>query len=481
MAGTRKLAPLLLALAACSEPAGTKVTPTDRFAVPAAVAVQARASGGHALLVASGNYDLRYEGATGGTLLSVNPALAPEGSAAAGGGALVKYGEGAHVGSFAGQLVLADAASCPVPAGDPAPPPEALLVTRFADQLWRLPVGPDGQVDPCEGSRCVVKTDARLKDPFSLALACRPDGGRRTAFMGYLRVAQLDSLGATGWLTEVDLDDPDSPTRSFTFGTSPLAGMAYDGEQDRLYVLSQPLLAAPVFIVDLFPCPDTMVDGTPTPTPLASCPPPTATFVDLDSAQRGLELQDIALSNPQAGLGRRAYVSARVYDPVVASLLLARPAADVTGVLLVLDLAPGLSGRPSLQVLRMVETGLGASQVRVLPVRDAGGGPPRRDVVVVSSITDGMVTVYDDEAGEVVRVLPVDEATGAPEAGRGPFGMAVVRQPGATPAEDVARVYVAASQTQQVGIIDVPLATPGQAHALRDGATGALVRIGGLQ
>jgi len=57
----------------------------------------------------------------------------------------------------------------------------------------------------------------------------------------------------------------------------------------------------------------------------------------------------------------------------------------------------------------------------------------------------------------------------------------VVRQPGATPAEDVARVYVAASRTQQVGIIDVPLSSPGQAHVLRDGATGALVRIGGLQ
>jgi hypothetical protein len=44
MDGMRRLAPLLLALAACSEPSAVKVTPTDRFAVPASLAIQARAS-----------------------------------------------------------------------------------------------------------------------------------------------------------------------------------------------------------------------------------------------------------------------------------------------------------------------------------------------------------------------------------------------------------------------------------------------------
>jgi hypothetical protein len=468
MAATHRLAPLLLVLAACSEPAGVKVSPTDRFVVPATLAVQARASGGHALLVASGNYDLAYDGATGGTLLSVDP----QGSAVAGGGALVKYGEGTHLASYAGQLVVADQDSCPRPAGEPAPAPEALLATRFADQLWRVPLGADGAVGPCEGPECTVKIDSRLKDPFGLALACRPDGRRRTAFMGYLRIAQLDDRGFTGWLAEVDLNGTAAPSRTIEIAPSPLAGMAYDGLNDQLFVLGQPLNAAQVIILDLFPCP--------APTPISECPRPTKKEVVLGSQQSGLELQAIALSNQQAGLGRRAYVSARVYDPVLASLLQARPSADVAGALLVLDLEPDLSGRPSLRLLRTVQTGLGASQVQVLPVRDPLGGPPRRDVVVVSSITDGMLTVYDDEAGEVVRVIPIDQASGAPEAGRGPFGLAAVRLPGATPAEDLARVYVAASREQVVGIVDVPLAAPGQARVLRD-AGGKLIRIGGLQ
>jgi len=496
MAGMHRLAPLLMALAACSEPAAVKVSPTDRFAIPATLAVMERQAGGHALLVASGNYDLSYDGATGGTLLSVDPRPytgplvqpIPDPPVDTGGslgrldGALLKYGEGAHVGSYAGQLAVVDGASCPLPVPAtgprPVPPPEALLATRFADQLWRLPVGVDGAVDPCAGPDCTVKIDARLKDPFGLALTCRPDGRRRTAFMSYLRVAQLDGPGASGWLVEVDLNQAATPSRALNLGVAPLAGMAYDGLQDQLYVLGQPLLAAPVYVIDLYPCPPEP------PTPLASCPLPTYTVVDLSSALAGLELQAIALSNPQPGLGRRAYVSARVYDPVLASLLQDRPAADVAGVLLVLDLEPGLTGRPSLRVLRWVYTGLGSSQVQVLPVWDPGGtlaGPPRRDVVVVSSIGDGALTVYDDEAGEVVRVIPVDETTGAPEAGRGPFGLATARLAGATAAEDVARVYVAASRAQVVGVVDVPLGAPGQARALRDAATGALTRIGGLQ
>jgi hypothetical protein len=458
----RRLAPLLLALAACGEPNAVKMSPTDRFAIPATVAVTARQDGGEALLVASGNYDLLYDGATGGTLLSVDPRPAADGgSLGAAGGALVKYGEGAHVGSYAGQLVVVDPTTCPGPDAA-ARPREALLSTRFSDQLWRLPVGVNGEVAPCEGPSCTVRLDPALKDPFSLALACRSLGGRRSAFLSYLRIAQIGATVA-GWLVEVDLGDPAAPTRNIPLGSNPLAGMAYDDENDRLFVLGQPLLAAPVYALDLHPC----TDG------LATCPLPVVTAVDLSTTLAGLELQSIALSNPQAGLGRRAYVSARVYDANLAALLQGRPAADVEGLLLVLDLEPDLTGRPSLKVLTTARTGLGSSQLQVLPVR-AG----RRDVVVVSSVTDGMLTVYDDEQGEVVRVIPVDTATGAPEAGRGPFGLAMALRSGVTPAE--ARVYVAASREQVVGVVDVPLDAPGEAHALRD-VTGALVRIGGLE
>lgn len=466
----RRLAPLLLVLAACSEPAAVKVTPLDRFAFPASLALLDRQAGGQALLVASGNYDLTYDAKTGGTLLSVDPRLAADGgSAIAGGGALVKFGEGEHVASYAGQLALVDGSTCP---GVTAP--QVLLATRYADQIWRLPVGVNGEVAPCQGDRCAFAVDNRLKDPFGVALACRPDGQRRSAFVSYLRVAEVGGVSQGGWLAEIDLDDPASPTRVVPVGSAVMSGMAYDEVTDQLYVVGQPLLSAPIYILDLAPCGGVA---------LAACALPGISVFDLSFVMPGLELQAIAFSNRQAGLGRRAYVSARVYDATLAALIGARPAADVSGVLLVLDLEPDLTGHASFQVLNIVETGLGASQLQVLPARApsaAAPTTPRRDVVAVTSITDGMLTVYDDDTGDVVRVIPIDATTGAPEVGRNPFGMAAVKIPGATPADDVARIYVAASREQVVSIVDVPLDAPGQAHLLED-ASGAAIRIGGLQ
>jgi hypothetical protein len=468
----RWLALPLLALAACGEPAAARVTPTDRFAFPTSVELTSRVDGGGtALVVASGNFDLTYDGATGGTLLSVDPALAADGgSAIAGGGALVRLGEGAHVGSFVGQVAVVDAASC-AGTGTAARPPEVLVTTRFADQVWRVPLGLDGALDACSGAGCTVPVDARLHDPFGLTLACRPDGQRRSAFVSYLRTAQLDTGVVAGWLTEVDLDAPGALARTIAVGPYALAGMAYDDRTDRLFVLGLPVLAAPIYTLDLAPCP----------AGVAACPTPSVAVVDLANAMAGLELQAIALSNHQAGLGRRAYVSARVYDAALAARLGGRPSADVAAVLLVLDLEEDARGFPALRVLRIVPIGLGPSQVKVLPVRaPLGGTVPRRDVVVVTSSVDGVVTVFDDEQGQVVRIIPLDGSTGAPEAGRSPFGLAAERLAGATPAEDVARVYVAAYQANVVSVVDVPLDVPGQAHALRD-AAGTLIRIGGLQ
>ncbi len=474
----RWLASLLLVLVACGESSAARVTPTDRFIFPASVAVTAR-PGGSALLVASGNYDLTYDGATGGTVLSVDPALAPAGSAGLAGGALRKLGEGAHVGSLVGELAVVDAATCPG-WGTAGEAPVALVTTRFADQIWRLPLGLDGTLGPCQGSGCTVDVAPQFHDPFGLTLACRADGLRRSAFVSYMRTASVSGSGAIGWLAELDLDDPAAPARPIKvdtdvfFGTAGFAGMAYDGRADRLFALGQRVLTAEVFILDLAPCPPQAA--------LATCPLPIVSVVDLYPALGGLDLQAIALSNHQDGLGRRAYVTARVYDPTLAALLRGRPSNDMGAVLLVLDLEEDLTGRPSLRVLRVVPIGLGASQVRVLPVRApaAVGGLPRRDVVVVSSATEGVVTVYDDQEA-VARTIPIDGTTGAPEAGRSPFGLAVDPTLYGTAAAPVARVYVAAVQQALVSVLEVPLDSPGQAHALRDPATGALVRIGGLK
>lgn len=456
------LSPLLLALVACGEPSAVRPPPTDRFAFPSAVAVTARASGGTALVVASGNYDLTYDGAGGGTVLAVDPSDwdpgTGRGSAGRPGGALDLLGEGARVGSFTGELVVADAATCPK-ADTTGQAPEVLLATRFADEIWRLPLTLDGHAGPCPQG-CVVPTEAKLHDPFGVALACRPDFSRRSAFVSYLRVALLSGVFETGWLVEVDLDRPATAPRSISLGNAALGGMAYDGEKDRLYVVGRPLLSSPVHVLDLTPCP----------AGLAACPAPAINTVDLALSLPGLELQSIALSTPQAGRGRRAYVSARVYDPTLASLIGIRPAADIGAVLLVLDLQENASGVPAMTVLDEVPVGMGTGQVLVLPPR-----PGLRDLVVVSGSADGVLTVYDDEQGEIARAIPMDTTTGAPEVGRAPYGLAAELLPGGT----VARVYVAASLQAVVGMVDVPLAQPGQAQVRR--AAGAPIRIGGLQ
>lgn len=443
------LAPFLLAVAACAEPSATRTTPLDRFAGPSAVALTA---GGQALVVASGNYDLSYDGVDGGTVISVDPVA----SARYGGGALAPLGEGAHVGSFTGELVAVDADTCPT--SDPANQlPEVLVATRFADQVWRLPLGAGGTLAPCTGAACVLPIDANLHDPFALTLAC--SATRRSAFVSYLRTASVGGSALVGWIAQVDLDHP-GDTRVLRAGNDPTSGMAYDATTDRLYVMGRTSLAANVFVMDLTPCP----------TGLAACATPVVTGADLSLTLEGLDLQSIALSNPQAGLGRRAYVSARLYDPALGKLLGVRPGADIGAALLVLDVEENRAGHPALTILDVIPVGMGASQVKVLPVR-----PGLRDVVVVSSAVEGVLTVYDDDTG-LTRTIPIDQRTGAPEAGRGPFGLAVALQPGGT----TARVYVAASQQGVVGIVDVPLATPGLAAAPRD-AAGALLRIGGLQ
>ncbi|MCM2333907.1 MAG: hypothetical protein NDI82_08150 [Anaeromyxobacteraceae bacterium] len=459
----------LLVLAACAEPSAVRTTPTDRLVGPSAVAVTTPASGGTALLVVSGNYDLTYDGANGGTLLSVDPAdwdpvTGTGGSAGRPGGELLKYGEGAHVGSFTGELAVADAVTCPVKPGDPARAPEAIVPTRFADEVWRLPLSLEGEVSPCPAG-CLVPTDPDLHDPFGATLACRPDGLRRSAFVGYLRTAAVAGVFEKGWVVEVDLDDPASANRSIQVGDAGLGGMAYDALTDRLYVLERRLLAAPIHILDLTTCPSG----------LAACPTPASARVTLDTAILGLDLQSMALSNPQPGvLGRRGYVSARVYDASLASLFQARPTNDIGAVLLVLDLEENASGRPAMTVLNVVPVGMGTGQVLVLPAR-----PGLRDLVVVSGATDGVLTVYDDEQGVVARAITMDDETGAPEAGRGAYGLAmepVTKADGA-----YARVYVAASQQAAVGVVEVPLARPGHAQVARMPSTGELRRIGGLQ
>jgi hypothetical protein len=241
--------------------------------------------------------------------------------------------------------------------------------------------------------------------------------------------------------------------------------MAYDALTDRLYAIGRFAgLYAPLNIVELPACVHTA----------SGCPVARVQTIDLYQSLAGAELVGIALSNPQPGRGRLAYISARIYDESYARATQARPPWDIGGALLVVELNDGVTGVPSARVRQVVPIGLGAGSVRVLPVR-----PGLADIVVVPSTGDGTLQIYDDEVGAVVRVVSLDQVTGAPEAGRHPSAMAVDDR------GTEALVYVAAFTDWTVSILRVPLATPSTADLLRHPAgvpqAGKPIRIGSVQ
>jgi hypothetical protein len=481
----RRAALLLpLALAACDENLAHTQPPMDHFFFPGGVALtpvsggNVVSGGNQALLVVSANFDLRYDKEQGATILSVDPGVYDEatstgGSAGRPDGALVKLGPGAQLGSFAGPVAIAGRSDCPGmdPAlGDAA----AFVASRYTRKLYRFPVGADGSVAPCTPERlCQFGLDKDLLDPAPVGLACRPDGLRSSLWVSYLRSPWVGTVGpGTGWLSEFDLSDLASEPRTIALAPGPVGDMAYDAQTDRLYAVGRFAgLTAPLFILDLPPCKHDE----------AGCLTPRVQTVDLFQSVGGAELIGIALSNPQPGRPRLAYISARLYDASYAAAIQGRPSFDVGGALLVVELEESVAGEPLARVRQVVSLGLGAGTVRVLPVRPGLG-----DLVVVPSSGDGTVQVFDDEIHAISRVVTVDEYTGAPEVGRAPFSMAVDgRDTNGDGVVDEALVYVAAFTGWTVSVLSVPLYDPASADLLRHPAgsplAGKPLRIGSPQ
>ena len=442
---------LLLVLPACNEHLAHPAPPMDRFFFPSGLALTPVAGGNQALLVVSANFDLRYDKQEGATLLSVDPSdTAVGGSLGRADGVLAKLGPGAQLGSYAGTVGVADEVTCPGALGGP----QAFVASRYTHRLYRFPLQ-DGAVAPCSLAKlCQFDLEPDLYDPAPVGLACRADGARRSLWVSYLRSPWIGGFQpGTGWLSEFNIDNLNAEPRTIALAPGPVGDMAYDGQFDRLYAVGRFAgLSAPLYILDLPACSHDHED----PTGKKDCPTARVQTVDLYSALRGAELVGIALSNPQPGRPRMAYVSARVFDETYAASTASRPPFDIGGALLVLELEEGVSGEPSARVRQVVPIGLGAGLVRVLPKR-AGLG----DLVVVPSAGDGSLYLFDDETHEVVRIISVDQGTGAPEAGHAPYGL-VVEDRGAE-----ALVYVAAFADWTVSVLRVPLASPDEADLLR--------------
>ncbi len=469
---------ILLALSACDENLSHTQPPMDHFFFPVGIALtpvaggNTAASGNQALLVVSSNFDLRYDKQEGATLLSVDPGLYDPatglGSAGRPNGDLLKLGPGAQLGSYAGPVAIADGVTCPGLTGGP----QAFVASRYTRKLYRFLVQ-DGAVAPCSLDRpCQFDLDKDLLDPAPLGLACRSDGLRQSLWVSYLRSPRVGNVRpGTGWLSEFDLGDLGKQPRTIALAPGPVGDMAYDAQNDRLYAVGRFAgLTAPLYILDLPACVHHHKDAQGVP----DCPTARVQTVDLYPSLRGAELVGIALSNPQPGRPRLAYISARVYDESYAAATQSRPPFDIGGALLVVELEEGVSGEPSGRIRQVVPIGLGAGMVRVLPVRSGLG-----DLVVVPSSGDGSLYVFDDQTHAVSRIVSLDEATGAPEAGRIPSSITV---------EDrgtEALVYVAAFSDWSVSILRVPLANPDEADLVRHPAgsplAGKPLRIGRAQ
>ena len=403
--------------AACGEAAKPQPGPLDRLYLPTGLAVQ-----DHRLVAVSSNGDLRYDDATGGSVIALDPSELDT----------VRVDGAVNIHSFGGDLAIADPAVCTSLAD-----PLAIVATRGSNTLNAVAISSSGALS-CESAtaRCGIPLSGSFVDPLAVAVAC--GHGRQRAFVGYLR-----SPSGEAWITEYDLVS--GALRNALVGAGPIRGFAYDRAHDRLYMTGLATSApTPLRWIDLAGC---EIDATPG---AGGCTVGQATIPTFAS---GLELRSIALANPFSGAPQRAFLTGRLYDAAAAVTAGGRT-VDYGGALLVVDLVENAFGGVDVQLVNSLPIGKGAQDVRVLPSR----GATRRDVVAALAIDDGEVWIYDDETLSL-RPFLRSGVTGAPELGHQPYGLAVDPVPIGT----IARLYVGAFTESFVTPIDVPLEAPDQA------------------
>jgi hypothetical protein len=478
-ARTRTLSLALLLLAGgCHDAVPVVPPPLDRFYFPTSIALRhpgscaAGTPGCTQLLVASSNFDLRYDPTNGGTVLAVDVESALEGSLpdAAPTLPLNAILGTAQVGSFTGELAVLDETTC---TNWDAAHPQVLVTSRSQRALYRLDLSTGGALD-C-GAACKVPLDTTLADPYGVTVACgnypaappidgsppdlAPKDQQFLAFISYLRAPS-----AEGWLSRVDLTGG-APRTQIDLGFDPIATTAFDPARGLLYTTAHfgTLGTAPLRAYDL---------AAPQVQPI------TANLFDII---RGAELTDLALSSD----GTRAYVALRIYDPALAISLNARPAADLAAALAVIDLSQLLSGAPAASaILRVVPVDRGASEVRTLARPTIPPAVAVRDLVAIASPDDNTVTLYDDETGRVAQVIgacgspgaaaaPQPCAPGDPALGKQPFSLAFESLPALPDGTAQARLFVASFDRSWVNVLTFDPTHPSEPVKLPDPATPA--------
>lgn len=396
----------LAAGTACSDVAPHDPGPTDTFYRPMGIGVYAGD-----LVVASSNSDLRYDAATGGSVISVDPVSG-------------KLGGGMNIQSFAGEMAIADPSVCP----GIGPGALAAVPVRGANLLYLVQVGAGGGLT-CDG--CDVSLGGQLfVDAFAVGVACSPavDGARpiARAYVGYLR-----AVNAQAWISEVDLVT--HTVRSNSYGLGQMLGFAYDAGRKRLYAAQSPQGIRWIDLAGDCALDVPEIDG--------GCHGGAAVL------PAGLQAVAIALSTPDPTFPvRRLYVLARVYDANAAASAGVR-AGDVNGVLLVTELVDDLAGQTQINIVKEIPVGYGPASLALLPHR-AG----QRDVVAAVAGDDPVLLLFDDDTD--ASVVIGRDALGHSWLGSEPYGLAVDPVPSA----GLAHVYVGSYVENFVSLVDVQLA-----------------------
>lgn len=411
----------LAAAAACSQETSVAAGPTSTFYRPTGVGVHAGK-----LVVASSNGDLRYDGATGGSVISVDPAVDR-------GGGFAGFAGGVNIQSFAGEMAIADPGACPDIDAQVYPQAVAIVPVRGENLLYLLAVDGGGAVS-CSGCGVLVGGTDRV-DPYFTGLACRPpdvQGDRfARAYLGFLR-------SATGAATIAQIDltkaiTADGAIQSASFGNGNVRGFAYDADRRRLYLaVSGNGSGSQLRWIDF--AGDCRIDLDPT---VGGC------AVGNAPLPGALEATGIALSTPDPAFPRRrAYVTARLADTAAGG-------TNAEGFLLVADLVDDVAGNTRLQVVNEVPVGTGPVKVVVLPKIPSRAG--LRDVVGVLVADDALLWLVDDETG--ARVSIGRDASGHPKLGSAPATLAV----DPSPLGSLAHLYVSSFGESFVTQIDVQI------------------------
>jgi hypothetical protein len=445
---------LLLALA-CSDTTPSSPPFTDRFYYPTGLAIRHEPPGclggdgcQTQLLVASSNFDLRFDSATGGTVMDVAAAIQQPLQPLLPGAGGAQLGL-ARIGSFAGELAILDESSCAGWQTTLGNSPQALVASRSQNALYRLTIDTTGQLTCGEG--CVVPLEGTFGDPYGVTVACGDFG--KLAFVTYLRTPNSE-----GQLSQIDLTN-NARTQRDLGSISPAHGTVFDPISTRLFVTER------FGVVGSSPLRWFSLAAT-----------EATSKTDIYSLIRGAEVRGMALSTDGDATTStppsRGYLAVRIYDADVATSTGVRPSADVGGALAVMDLTQDPSGQPAMRLLNVVPIDRGASEIRIVPRLDPATGLQKvvagtrlRDLVAVTCTDDNTLTLYDDDTGPVSGAVskvfdicggipgqlePPPCPLGDPLTGKQPFGLAVEAL-----ANGHARLYVGSFDRSWVNVIEI--------------------------